>query len=61
MIALACAQPGERPISHWTGREMAEEVRARGMVPKISARHAARLFKKRSPTAFDPFLVDSSG
>jgi hypothetical protein len=47
MIALACEQPKERPISHGTGRESAEEVRARGMVPKIAARHAARVFKKK--------------
>lgn len=47
MIALACEQPKERPISHWTGREIAEEVMARGIVPKISARHAARVFKKK--------------
>lgn len=46
MVALACEQPKERPISHWTGREIAEEVMARGIVPKISARHAARLLKK---------------
>jgi putative transposase len=47
MIALACEQPKERPISHWTGREMAEEVMARGIVPRISARPAARVFKKK--------------
>src|SRR6266851_5157223 len=47
MIALACEQPKERPISHWTGREIAEEVMLRGIVPKISARHAARVFKKK--------------
>lgn len=47
MIALACEQPKERPISHWTGREIAEEVMARGIVFKISARHAARVFKKK--------------
>src|SRR5436305_8883702 len=47
LVALACEQPKERPISHWTGREIAEEVMARGIVPKISARHAARVFKKK--------------
>jgi putative transposase len=46
MVAMACEQPKERPISHWTGREIAEEVMRRGIVPKISARHAARLLKK---------------
>jgi putative transposase len=46
MIALACEQPKERPISHWTGREIAAEVMARGIVKQISPRHAARLLKK---------------
>jgi transposase len=46
MIALACEQPKERPISHWTGQEIADEVMLRGIVPKISARHAARVLKK---------------
>jgi putative transposase len=46
MVAMACEQPKERPISHWTGREIAEEVMRRGIVPKISARHAARMLKK---------------
>jgi putative transposase len=46
LIALACEQPKERPISHWTGREIAEEVMARGIIEQISPRHAARLLKK---------------
>jgi putative transposase len=46
IVAMACEQPKERPISHWTGREIAEEVMRRGIVPKISARHAARVLKK---------------
>jgi putative transposase len=46
LIALACEQPKERPISHWTGREIADEVMARGIVKQISPRHAARLLKK---------------
>jgi putative transposase len=47
IVALACEQPKERPISQWTGREIADEVMQRGIVPKISPRHAARLLKKR--------------
>lgn len=47
IVALACEQPKERPISHWTGQEIADEVMRRGIVPKISARHAARVLKKR--------------
>jgi len=46
LIALACEQPKERPISHWTGREIADEVMTRGIVKQISPRHAARLLKK---------------
>jgi hypothetical protein len=46
LIALACEQPKERPISHWTGRELAEEVMARGIIAHISPRHATRLLKK---------------
>ena len=46
MMAMACEQPKERPISHWTGREIADEVMARGIIQQISPRHAARLLKK---------------
>ncbi len=46
LLALACDQPKERPISHWTGREIAEEMMARGIIAHISPRHAARLLKK---------------
>jgi len=45
---LACEAPEKagRPISQWTGREIAAELVARGIVETISARHAARLLKK---------------
>jgi DNA-binding CsgD family transcriptional regulator len=46
MIALACEQPQERPLSHWTGREIAEEMMQRGIIKYISPRHASRLLKK---------------
>ena len=46
MLAMACDQPKERPISHWTGREIAEELMQRGIVQHISPRHASRLLKK---------------
>ncbi len=46
LIAMACAQPKERPISQWTGREIADEAMARGIIKQISPRHAARLLKK---------------
>lgn len=46
LIAFACEQPKERPITHWTGREIAEEVMQRGIIQQISPRHAARLVKR---------------
>lgn len=56
MAALACEAPAKtgRPISQWTGREIADELKVRGVVTQISPRHAARLLKKgaSSPTAF---------
>ena len=51
---LACEKPEQsgRPISQWTGREVADEIVKRGIVAKISPRHAARLLEKKasSPT-----------
>jgi putative transposase len=46
IVALACEAPSDRPISHWTGKEIAEEIMQRGIVTQISPRHAARLLKK---------------
>ena len=46
LVAMACEQPKERPISQWTGREIADEAMARGIVKQISPRHAARVLKK---------------
>ena len=48
IVSLACEKPSqsERPISQWTGREIADEIVKRGILPQISARHAARLLKR---------------
>jgi putative transposase len=46
LMALACEQPKGRPITHWTGREIADEVMQRGIIQHISPRHAARLLKR---------------
>jgi putative transposase len=46
IVALACEAPSERPISHWTAKEIAQEIMQRGIVEHISPRHAARLLKK---------------
>jgi hypothetical protein len=48
IVAMACEEPEEsgRPISHWTNREIADEIKKRGIVDQISPRHAARLLKR---------------
>jgi transposase len=59
---LACEPPedSERPISHWTGREIAAEIKKRGIVEQISARHAGRLLKRGGyQTASNPVLADT--
>ena len=45
---LACEKPEQagRPISQWTGREIADEIVKRGILKHISPRHASRLLKK---------------
>lgn len=48
MMALACEPPdgaSGRPISHWTGRELADEAIKRGIVDTISVRHLGRFLK----------------
>ena len=48
LLELACEAPERsgRPISQWSEREIADEVRARGIIEQISDRHAARLLKR---------------
>lgn len=48
IVALACEAPSQsgRPISQWTGREIADEITKRGIVDRISPRHAARLLER---------------
>jgi transposase len=48
IVALACEAPGEagRPISQWGTTELAAEIMRRGIVDRISPRHAARLLKR---------------
>ena len=48
IVALACEAPSRsgRPVSQWTGRELADEIVGGGIVATISPRHAARLLKR---------------
>jgi len=64
IIALACEIPADsdRPISHWSARELADEIMRRGIVARISPRHAGRLLKRGRPQAPpDPLLAHPSG
>ena len=58
---LACEKPEQsaRPITHWTHREIADEIMKRQIVTQISARHAGRLLKRGGHQApSDPLLAD---
>jgi transposase len=45
LFAIACEPPADsqRAISQWTSRELADEMRKRGLVSSISERHVGRL------------------
>ena len=48
IIAVACELPEEsdRPVTNWTGRELADEVVERGIVESISARQVSRYLEE---------------
>lgn len=53
MIALACSAPHQsgRPISHWSERELTDEVIKRQIVPSISVRTVGRFLKSGATQA----------
>lgn len=60
VVAVACEPPGKsgRPISHWTARELADEVKKRKVVSDISPRTVSRFLKTgRPPAAQEPLLA----
>lgn len=48
LYAMACDPPEKyaRPISHWSSRELADELVKQGIVASISERHVGRLLKE---------------
>jgi len=48
LFALACSPPEDygRPISHWTARELADEIMKQGIIESISVRHVGRLLEE---------------
>lgn len=49
IVAIACEAPAVygRPITHWTPRELRDEVLKQGIVATISERHIGRLLNQR--------------
>jgi len=61
IIALACEAPvdSERPISHWTAKEIAAEAAKRGIVERISPQSVERFLKAgQAKAASVPLLAD---
>ena len=50
LYALACEPPEKynRPLSHWSARELALEMIQQGIVETISERHVGRLLQEAS-------------
>lgn len=48
LFAMACEKPEDYgcPISHWTARELADEMVKQGIVTSISPRHVGRLMSE---------------
>jgi len=62
IVALVCEVPehSQRPISHWTPREIADEAIKRGIIDQISPRHLGRFLKgERSQAASVSLRVDA--
>jgi putative transposase len=60
ILAVACEAPeaSGRPVTHWTPRELADEVVKRKIVESISARQVGRFLKsRRSEAASEPVLA----
>jgi len=62
VIAIACEEPedADRPVSHWSYREVAEEAAKREIVESISSRQVGRFLKSsRSASASRQVLAES--
>ena len=51
IVALACEPPSQsdRPVTHWSQQELADEAMKRGIVERISQRSVGRFFKRIGP------------
>ena len=59
VVALACEPPAQsgRPLSHWTSRELADEVQKRQIAKAISPRTVGRFVKTGRPAASQESLL----
>jgi Homeodomain-like domain len=60
LVAIACEPPpaSDRPTSHWTPRDLAEEAVNRGIVSSISPRSVGRFLGSGRPQAApEPLLA----
>ena len=50
LISLACEDPEDsgRPITNWSGRELADEIKQRGIIEMISPRWVSELLRRAS-------------
>ncbi len=63
IIAVSCETPEQsgRPVTHWTPRELADEVISRGVAASISPRQVGRFLKGGEyQAASGPVLADES-
>ena len=61
IVAVAGEPPEKsaRPVTHWTSRELADEVVKRGLAASISVRQVGRFLKGgRTPAAQQSLLVE---
>ncbi len=51
IVALACERPAEsdRPVTHWSQQDLADEAMKRGIVEQISQRSVGRFLKRIGP------------
>ena len=59
ILSVACESPEASgcPVSHWTPRELREEVMRRGIVEEISVRHVGRFLKSGGSKALSDALL----
>ena len=59
IVAIACESPekSDRPVSHWTPSELADEAMKRGIVEQISPRSVGRFLKRGYTTTTSRSLL----